>query len=210
VIEPPDDSYVLVNGAGPCGASDVELLLDDELEELLEVVLDDVLEAGGTVGDDCPPTVTGGGATAVDAGNLDDGGEVLTDGAAVVEIRGTELCTDVEGAGATLGAAVVDGTADVWGAIELDGSVAGATLSSPLPPLSRRTPAPITASKVASPEMPARRRRMPRARARTASWAWAVPRWSAAMSGALRWSAAARSSSNGSKSVIIALPRAAA
>ena len=55
VIEPPDDSYVRVNGSGPCGASEVELLvLDDELEELLV----DVLEAGGLVGVDCPPSVT--------------------------------------------------------------------------------------------------------------------------------------------------------
>jgi hypothetical protein len=51
VIDPPAELYDLVNGGGPCGASDVELLLDEEVDDEDEELLD-VLDAGGLVGVD--------------------------------------------------------------------------------------------------------------------------------------------------------------
>src|SRR4051812_11412868 len=85
VIEPPDESYVFVNGAGPCGATEVELLLLDE--ELVEL-LDDVLVAGGLVGVPCPVIVGAGGVATVVAGKL-DGAAVFTGAGTVVAIAGS-------------------------------------------------------------------------------------------------------------------------
>ena len=116
---------------------------------------------------------------------------------------------DVSGPTLVIGAADVDGAADVSDAIDVDGSVAGASVSSALP-LSSRIPPAMMAASVAPPAMPARRRRIPRARATTAPWAPAVSSSAVPMAGARRCSAIARSSSNGSKSVIVALPRVGA
>ena len=63
VIEPPDEGYVLVNGAGPCDAIVLEVELDDELlEEELDDELDDTY---------CPPIDGGGWASTVAAGIVD-------------------------------------------------------------------------------------------------------------------------------------------
>ena len=168
VIEPPAEEYVLVNGAGPCGAGDVELLvLDEELDELLE----DVLEAGGSVGFACPPTVAGGGATTVEPGAVERTvtGTVVVGLVGVVDVDADDSLADVRGTALIVGSADVVGLADVSVASEVDGSVAGASVSSPLPPLSNSAPAATTTISVARPATPARRRRMPRARASTAS-----------------------------------------
>ena len=125
VIDPPAALYDLVNGAGPCGASVVELVLDDELEEDDEdEELDDVLGAGGLVGADWPPSVTCGGAATVEAGIVDSAvpGAAVAGGATVVEIAGSDGRTDVSGAFVVRGTAEVDGTAaDVSGASDVDG-----------------------------------------------------------------------------------------
>ena len=93
---------------------------------------------------------------------------------------------------------------------EVEGSVAGASVSSPLPPLSSHAAEPTTTISVARPARPARRRRIPRARASTASCACVVPSEVVAISGARLRMARPRSSSDGSKSLMIALPRATA
>jgi len=213
VIEPPAELYVWVNGAAPCGASEVELLLvdDDEHDDELDELLDDVLVAGGSIGADCPPIVGGGGVTTVEAGAVDNAGsDVVAAGGAVVGIGGAEVCVGCAGTLLVEGGADVDETADVEGASDVVGAVAGAKVSSPLFPLSSTTLAPTMTINVASPAMPARRRRIPRERASTASWARAVSSDASPIAGALFCRAVAKSSSNGSKSVIIALPRAAA
>jgi hypothetical protein len=170
----------------------VDVLLEEELDVLLDVLLDDVLVAGGLVGLGCP-------ATTVDA---------VVVGAAVVDADEAATGADVPGA-VVDGTADVDGAADVSIASEVDGWVAGASVFSGLP-FNRNAPPTMTAASVAPPAMPARRRLMPRARANTASWAFAVPSAVVPMSGA-RWrKATPRSSSNGSKSLILVLPRAAA
>ena len=62
VIEPPDEAYVLVNGAGPCDV----IVLEVELDELLDDELDDELD------DTCCPPIDGGGwASTVAAGIVD-------------------------------------------------------------------------------------------------------------------------------------------
>lgn len=166
VIEPPADEYVLVNGAGPCGASDVELLLlllDDELDELL----DEARVGGGLVGVACPPTVAAGGEPTVVPGVR--ARTVVVGAVGVVDVDAGDWMTEVTGTPLVVGSTDVVGAGEVSVASDVDGCVAGASVSSPLPPLTSRTPAPTTTISVARPATPARRRLMPRARASTAS-----------------------------------------
>ena len=157
------------------------------------MLVDDVLVAGGLVGLDCP-------ATTVDA---------VVVGAAVVDIDEAATVTEVSGVEVVDGTADVDGAADVSIASEVDGWVAGASVLSGSP-FNRNAPPTMTAASVAPPVIAARRRLIPRARANTASCAFAVPSAVVPMSRARCRKAVPSSSSNGSKSLILALPRAAA
>ena len=174
VIEPPDELYVFVNGAGPCVAIVLDVLLEDELDELLDDELDeDELDEDELDEDeldtDCAPTDPGGCASTVGSGTVDSTvcGLVVTGATGTVARGGDDTRVDVSGATTVDGEVVVAGGADVSGATEVDGSLAGASVSSALPSSSSAPPA-MTAASVAPPARPARRRRILRARVSTA------------------------------------------
>ena len=129
-----------MNGAGPCAAIVVELLLDDELDEVLD---DEELDDDEFVAATCPPIEAGIVESAVS-------GTVVA-GVAGALVAGVVVSrADVSGPTLVIGAADVDGTADVSDAIDVDGSVAGASVSSALPLSSRIPPAMIGGERCAS------------------------------------------------------------